>query len=45
VSRVIDTQARITCKDGAFPKLHAIGNPPSNTTEKTGTAAQKKKMN
>jgi hypothetical protein len=23
----IDTTARITCKDGHFPKLNAVGNP------------------
>jgi len=31
----IDTNARITCKDGAFPKLHALSDPPNIAEKKS----------
>lgn len=39
----IDTTARITCKDGHFPKLNAVGNPHGD--KKTPAAQTKKAMN
>jgi hypothetical protein len=52
VSRVIDTDdRRITCKEGQFPKLHAI-SPPNAVLDGKGLPVstgggqtQKKKMN